>query len=601
MRKAVCLYFLAAGLLSGGSHAFAQKTTLAVSYLNSNTTNPEASWISKGMADMLTTDLAKISALTVVQREQLDKVLKEQALGASGAVDPGKAAQLGKLLGAQQLVSGSYAAIGRNVRVDLQLVDVQSGKVNSGITAEGSIDSIFTLEKQLVLALISKLGVTPTASEIQSIMQAETYNNQAVILNYQGLSQIQTDPKAAAVALKQAVALDPNYLSAQQNLKTALRVTGQSLANSALLELDAKQIEVQLMPQVANIILSNIQTEVELGKPKTNAGDPSLVTLKVNARVGLKDGTYQQIVKLLLPYSKEGEGRSTINFSAPGIGRGNQQRITLSNEAWSALIGFLENYEVYLAFYGDGPSPIYIDGPGSQIVANYFLTGDQGSISPNHYGEIGMKLLPPMSEFGSPWFKDITVPIELLKHFISSQPILFSRNPKLTDDEKNNRKLLTKEFSFMYIDSATAKDLGVPAGYVRDDTECVYTKGNGSDWSMSDLPDSWDNIIKLKNCIIYTKINDADFNPELLKQKIDAGENFSITLYEQFDQKFQTRSRRNLVNKQDFKYDAFGGKFNYPLYYYTGALENHSNPRYPYYKFLKANSKLKSFKISLMF
>ncbi|MGM9997984.1 MAG: CsgG/HfaB family protein [Candidatus Bruticola sp.] len=55
---------------------------------------------------ILTTELANSDRFTVVEREQLQAVLKEQKLGASGAVTAESAARIGQVLGVEYLIVG---------------------------------------------------------------------------------------------------------------------------------------------------------------------------------------------------------------------------------------------------------------------------------------------------------------------------------------------------------------------------------------------------------------------------------------------------------------------------------------------------------------
>mgnify|MGYP001160586861 CR=1 FL=1 len=68
--------------------------------------------IGSGMADMLTTALVKSGKFMVIERQQLEQVMKEQSLGLTGAVTPQSAAQIGKLLGVELIVLGSVNEFG---------------------------------------------------------------------------------------------------------------------------------------------------------------------------------------------------------------------------------------------------------------------------------------------------------------------------------------------------------------------------------------------------------------------------------------------------------------------------------------------------------
>jgi curli biogenesis system outer membrane secretion channel CsgG len=66
---------------------------------------------------------------TVVERARLLRVLEELRLGSSSLVDEQTRMRLGKLVGARLMVFGGYQVIGGQMRVDLRLVEVETGKV----------------------------------------------------------------------------------------------------------------------------------------------------------------------------------------------------------------------------------------------------------------------------------------------------------------------------------------------------------------------------------------------------------------------------------------------------------------------------------------
>jgi curli biogenesis system outer membrane secretion channel CsgG len=63
--------------------------------------------LARAAADNLANQLVKLGKFSVIERQQLDKVLAEQNLGASGRVDPSTAARMGKILGVQLIVVGA--------------------------------------------------------------------------------------------------------------------------------------------------------------------------------------------------------------------------------------------------------------------------------------------------------------------------------------------------------------------------------------------------------------------------------------------------------------------------------------------------------------
>src|SRR5205807_7071026 len=62
--------------------------------------------LQKGIAGLMISDLAANAAVRVVERDELQKLLDEQNLGAAGRVDPQTAAKIGKLGGARCVGTG---------------------------------------------------------------------------------------------------------------------------------------------------------------------------------------------------------------------------------------------------------------------------------------------------------------------------------------------------------------------------------------------------------------------------------------------------------------------------------------------------------------
>jgi curli biogenesis system outer membrane secretion channel CsgG len=70
--------------------------------------------IGKGIADMLVTQLVRNGTYSVIERNKLDQVLREQNFQQSGRADASTAAQLGRILGVDAIIIGSITQFGRD-------------------------------------------------------------------------------------------------------------------------------------------------------------------------------------------------------------------------------------------------------------------------------------------------------------------------------------------------------------------------------------------------------------------------------------------------------------------------------------------------------
>ena len=68
--------------------------------------------------------------ITIVERNKLNEILKEQALSQTGIIDESTAIKVGKLVGAQKIIMGEYQrSSNKRYSISSRLVDIESGEV----------------------------------------------------------------------------------------------------------------------------------------------------------------------------------------------------------------------------------------------------------------------------------------------------------------------------------------------------------------------------------------------------------------------------------------------------------------------------------------
>jgi TolB-like protein len=91
--------------------------------------DPRVDYLGSIVQGILAFDLGRGEDITLVDRRNLDAALKETELSLSGlAQDPGAAAQAGKLIGADWLLSGEYVFLGSDVLLTLSLTETATAK-----------------------------------------------------------------------------------------------------------------------------------------------------------------------------------------------------------------------------------------------------------------------------------------------------------------------------------------------------------------------------------------------------------------------------------------------------------------------------------------
>ena len=82
------------------------------------------------LAERLVSRLAAEAGIEVVERTLLEKVLEEQKLGASGALDQEEAKEVGRILGVDALVTGTYLPLSKDrLEVHARLIDAESARI----------------------------------------------------------------------------------------------------------------------------------------------------------------------------------------------------------------------------------------------------------------------------------------------------------------------------------------------------------------------------------------------------------------------------------------------------------------------------------------
>jgi len=80
------------------------------------------------LTQRLTTKLIAIDRYQVVERNNMDKILKEQKFQHSGCTDSECAVEIGQLLNSDFIVMGSVSKFGSMYSIDARLIDVGQGK-----------------------------------------------------------------------------------------------------------------------------------------------------------------------------------------------------------------------------------------------------------------------------------------------------------------------------------------------------------------------------------------------------------------------------------------------------------------------------------------
>lgn len=175
--------------------------------------------LGRAFADLLTTDLSVTNRLTVLERVQLQYLVEEIELGRSQYVDASTAARAGRILSAANIVQGRIDGGSNEVGVQALVVTTAQPRDTTAmpLREQGGLSRLFDIEKNLALAVYSRLGIQLTAAERQRVNQRPTQNIQALLAFGYGLEARDAGRyEEAASHFQRAIELDPGFRRAAE-------------------------------------------------------------------------------------------------------------------------------------------------------------------------------------------------------------------------------------------------------------------------------------------------------------------------------------------------------------------------------------------------
>lgn len=168
-----------------------------------------------GFAALMIDRLRGSTQLELVERVRLQWLLDELSLGAGE--DAGR--QAGQLLGADQVVFGTYIKSQNTLLLTARVVDVATGRILLGQRVSGPADEF----DQLVGCLSDLVAQSVDADMPTSTASAPAESLDAVIAYARGLALEESeDYEAAAQQYQMALQLSPGYAPAEQRLTEGL-------------------------------------------------------------------------------------------------------------------------------------------------------------------------------------------------------------------------------------------------------------------------------------------------------------------------------------------------------------------------------------------
>ena len=176
--------------------------------------DPANAYFGDGIQEEILTRLTKIGDLKVISRTSTQGYQS----------DPSNLAEIAKQLGVANILEGSVQKAGNQVRVNVHLVNVQTGSQLWAETYDRKLSDIFSVESEIAKGIAESLQAKLTGREEQALAAEPTNNPQAYDAYLRGLtfearSNYSSDAFFKAIEYYDlAVRLDPNFALAWARL-----------------------------------------------------------------------------------------------------------------------------------------------------------------------------------------------------------------------------------------------------------------------------------------------------------------------------------------------------------------------------------------------
>lgn len=112
------------------SNLFAQITVVVADFKNESDEFHLDSW-ERSVPALIRSEISQSDDIVVLERDKLEAVFEEQKLYLTGFIDSSKVQQVGKLLGAQFIISGRIHKIDKHYRIDVDIIRIKTAQVKT--------------------------------------------------------------------------------------------------------------------------------------------------------------------------------------------------------------------------------------------------------------------------------------------------------------------------------------------------------------------------------------------------------------------------------------------------------------------------------------
>ena len=418
MKKLLLISLIAQALVAP---LLANKVLFIQNFQN-NTKDSKYDHVGACLADMVISDIValKIDGISVVEREQIKSLLSELKLQESEYFDQASTQKMGKGLGANYALAGSFTVMNGVMRIDARLINVTTSKIHSSFKTKGDEEAIFDLEADLVKNIGKGLEIDfgdVSRDKLSSPKALET------LVKYADADKLMEkgDYKTATKILGEMRKSEPEFKLGKEAYKQAMkRLYAAKERRKTTLSAIEDQKEVALQP----LLESSLRKTASTKDPKVAAVYYAILTEIYARRLYRMVGQSRRHIKERWHDSAEVWARATRNHRGisedflSGARRGHPcENIRVPKEK---VEEFKKNLSLYIGAYSSFITTFdkVITGAGPFASSNVSHMHQDFSIINNDDHELLLMTQLPMPEWGSGAFYGLDSLREDLIYFL---------------------------------------------------------------------------------------------------------------------------------------------------------------------------------------
>ena len=178
----------------------------------------------RGIAGIMVSELSQNSTIRLVDRAETQRILDEQALTASGRVDAATAAQVGKLVGARYMITGTFIDLYGEFRLDARLINVETGEIMKVVRNDPQykdVKQLYRVIQSVAQRLMAETRLSALPASATTVAAREVPTEALNLYSRALLYEDRGDRTRAIEFYQRALDRFPDFTEAREGLRKA--------------------------------------------------------------------------------------------------------------------------------------------------------------------------------------------------------------------------------------------------------------------------------------------------------------------------------------------------------------------------------------------